>query len=86
MARGNSTASNITNYKDKKLLFCSTDPRKEEHRRGTSRKKGDVSEAKRNLTEGHKPKQSKDDQPGRQVVLVRGVGLRSPAQPIRHYF
>ena len=56
MARGNSTASNITNYKGKKLLFCSTDPRKEEHRRGTSRKKGDVSEAKRNLTEGHKPK------------------------------
>ena len=26
MARGNSTASNITNYKDKKLLFYSTDP------------------------------------------------------------
>ena len=56
MARGNSTASNITNYKDKKLLFCSTDPRKEEPRRGTSGEKGDVSEAKRNLTEGHKPK------------------------------
>ena len=26
MARGNSTASNITNYKGKALLFCSTDP------------------------------------------------------------